>query len=61
LVNSEAIRRMETILEEPIEPKISVKEILARFETMRETAEVTINVFKSLNFKYFDDDDDDGF
>jgi hypothetical protein len=49
LVNSEAIRRMETILEEPIEPKISVKEILARFETMRETAEVTINVFKSLN------------
>lgn len=41
LVNSEAIRRMETILEEPIEPKISVKEILARFETMRETAEVT--------------------
>lgn len=41
LVNSEAIRRMETILEEPIEAKISVKEILARFETMRETAEVT--------------------
>lgn len=41
LVNSEAIRRMETILEEPIEPKISVKAILARFETMRETAEVT--------------------
>lgn len=38
--NSDSIRRMETILEEPIEPKISVKEILARFETMRETAEV---------------------
>lgn len=33
--------RMETILEEPLETKImSVKEILARFETMRETAEV---------------------
>lgn len=33
-------RRMETIHEEPIEPKVSVKEILARFETLREAAEV---------------------
>lgn len=33
--------RMETIPEEPIEPKIlSVKEILARFETMRQDSEV---------------------
>lgn len=40
VANSDYIRRMETILEEPFEPKISVKEILARFETMRETAEV---------------------
>jgi hypothetical protein len=40
VANLDSIRRMETILEEPIEPKISVKEILARFETMRETAEV---------------------
>lgn len=40
VANIDSIRRMETILEEPIEPKISVKEILARFETMRETAEV---------------------
>lgn len=40
VATSDSIRRMETILEEPIEPKISVKEILARFETMRETAEV---------------------
>jgi hypothetical protein len=32
--------RMETIIEEPIEPKVSVKEILARFETLREAAEV---------------------
>lgn len=38
--------RMETIIEE-VEPKnLSVKEILARFETMRETAEVQK---KSLN------------
>jgi hypothetical protein len=43
VANLESIRRMETILEEPIEPKISVKEILARFETMRETAEVKLN------------------
>lgn len=46
VANSDSIRRMETILEEPFEPKISVKEILARFETMRETAEVK---FRGLN------------
>lgn len=40
--------RMETIPEEPIEPKIlSVKEILARFETMRQDSEVhTFDVFQ---------------
>lgn len=39
--------RMETIPEEPIEPKIlSVKEILARFETMRQDSEVhTFDIF----------------
>ena len=36
--------RMETIHEEPIEAKVSVKEILARFETLREAAEVKIRV-----------------
>lgn len=55
LVNSEAIRRMETILEEPIEPKISVKEILARFETMRETAEVTITIINVFKHHHVDD------
>lgn len=34
VVSSGSIGRMETIIEEPIEPKISVKEILARFETL---------------------------
>lgn len=50
VANSDSIRRMETILEEPFEPKISVKEILARFETMRETAEVKFrrNKIKSM-------------
>ncbi|XP_055613590.1 unconventional myosin-XV-like [Uranotaenia lowii] len=36
LPNSGSVGRMETILEEPVEPKISVKEILARFETLKE-------------------------
>lgn len=35
--------RMETIVEEPNEPKISVKEILARFETLRESSETKFN------------------
>lgn len=35
-----SMAKMETILEEPIEAKVSVKEILARFETLREAAEV---------------------
>lgn len=46
---------METILEEPIEPKVSVKEILARFETMRETAEVNfdLNYYReAINFEF---------
>lgn len=40
-LSSGSVGRMETIVEEPIEPKVSVKEILARFETLRESAEVT--------------------
>lgn len=34
ITSSGSVGRMETIIEEPIEPKISVKEILARFETL---------------------------
>lgn len=34
VTSSGSVSRMETIVEEPIEPKISVKEILARFETL---------------------------
>lgn len=49
VANLDSIRRMETILEEPIETKISVKEILARFETMRETAEVILMRFEYSN------------
>jgi hypothetical protein len=40
IASSISASRMETIHEEPIEPKVSVKEILARFETLREAAEV---------------------
>lgn len=40
ITSSGSVGRMETILEEPIEAKVSVKEILARFETLRESAEV---------------------
>uniref|UniRef100_A0A182YC42 Uncharacterized protein n=1 Tax=Anopheles stephensi TaxID=30069 RepID=A0A182YC42_ANOST len=39
IASSGSVGRMETIIEEPIEPKVSVKEILARFETLREAAE----------------------
>jgi hypothetical protein len=56
VANLDSIRRMETILEEPIEPKISVKEILARFETMRETAEVKTNPWKALTRTKVDND-----
>lgn len=41
-LSSGSVGRMETIVEEPIEPKVSVKEILARFETLRESAEVNV-------------------
>lgn len=34
ITSSGSVGRMETIVEEPNEPKVSVKEILARFETM---------------------------
>uniref|UniRef100_A0A1A9WX21 Myosin motor domain-containing protein n=1 Tax=Glossina brevipalpis TaxID=37001 RepID=A0A1A9WX21_9MUSC len=37
VASSGSVGRMETILEEPTECKISVKEILARFETMTKT------------------------
>lgn len=40
IASSGSVGRMETIIEEPLEPKVSVKEILARFETLRESAEV---------------------
>ena len=40
IASSVSVSRMETIHEEPIEAKVSVKEILARFETLREAAEV---------------------
>lgn len=43
IASSGSVGRMETIIEEPIEPKVSVKEILARFETLREAAEVTLH------------------
>lgn len=45
IASSGSVGRMETILEEPIEPKVSVKEILARFETLREAAEVFYNFY----------------
>lgn len=40
IASASSVPKMETILEEPIEAKVSVKEILARFETLREAAEV---------------------
>jgi hypothetical protein len=43
ITSSGSVGRMETIIEEPIEAKVSVKEILARFETLREAAEVFKN------------------
>lgn len=42
IASAGSMGRMETIFEEPLEPKVSVKEILARFETLRETAEVNL-------------------
>jgi hypothetical protein len=42
IASAVSVSRMETILEEPTEPKVSVKEILARFETLREAAEVNL-------------------
>lgn len=42
IASAVSLSRMETIHEEPIEAKVSVKEILARFETLREAAEVKI-------------------
>lgn len=45
IASASSVPKMETILEEPIEAKVSVKEILARFETLREAAEVIITYF----------------
>lgn len=46
IASSGSVGRMETIIEEPIEPKISVKEILARFETLT-TLEVICTISKN--------------
>lgn len=59
IASAVSVSRMETILEEPIEPKVSVKEILARFETLREAAEVKklielIFNLKAVKFKLCD-------
>lgn len=48
IASASSVPKMETILEEPIEAKVSVKEILARFETLREAAEVNHD-FKALH------------
>lgn len=56
IASSGSVSRMETIIEEPIEPKISVKEILARFETLT-TLEVIIKLivlFLLILFILFD-------
>lgn len=47
VASSGSVSRMETIVEEPIEPKISVKEILARFETLT-SIEVCFRFYNSL-------------
>ena len=48
IASSGSVGRMETILEEPIESKISVKEILARFETLNslEVCFLLVIIFK---------------
>lgn len=43
------INRMETIPEENAEPKISVKEILARFENLKETKDANNNINGSIS------------
>lgn len=43
VASSGSVGRMETIVEEPIESKISVKEILARFETL---SSLEVRIFK---------------
>lgn len=48
VASSGSVSRMETIVEEPIEPKISVKEILARFETL-----TSLEVCLTYSSKYF--------
>ncbi|EDW45771.1 GM11448 [Drosophila sechellia] len=43
--SSGSVSRMETILEEPTESKISVKEILARFETMNSNEVTFLGIY----------------
>lgn len=50
--SSGSVSRMETILEEPTESKISVKEILARFETMNSNEVGTITIRWILGLLY---------
>lgn len=45
VASSGSVGRMETIVEEPIEAKISVKEILARFETLNS---LEVGIFKNI-------------
>ena len=49
VASSGSVGRMETILEEPTDCKISVKEILQRFETMNKTEVHSICKYVLLN------------
>lgn len=57
IASSGSVGRMETIIEEPMEPKVSVKEILARFETLRESAEVIINLRIIIGITYHNENE----
>lgn len=54
VTSSGSIGRMETIIEEPIEPKISVKEILARFETLNSLEVRPDIVLLFVRFNWFE-------
>lgn len=56
VASSGSVGRMETIIEEPIEPKISVKEILARFETLNslEVSICNIELLRSIILQLVD-------
>lgn len=51
VASSGSVGRMETIIEEPNEPKISVKEILARFETLNSLEVKLYLLFPKLFFQ----------